>query len=135
MPAVRRSCQLRAGPTGSPVARVPNDGRASLVRHRDARDLPDVGQASARRFQHGARDRCAVELDKPGEGVLGGQVDLSFCRERPVGTDHARPYCAAAYVDHEDADGWPLFPWSGSGREDVSDWRVCPQDPRRHRLS
>ena len=48
--------------------------------------------------------------------VLGGQVDLSFCRERPVGTDHARPYCAAAYIDHEDADGWPLSPWSGSGR-------------------
>ena len=95
---------------------VPNDGRASLVRHRDARDPPDVGQAGARHFQHGARDRGAVELDKPGERVLGGQVDLSFCRERPVGTDHAGPYCAAAYVDHEDADGWPLFPWSGSGR-------------------
>ena len=126
MPAVRRSCQLRAGPTGSPVAASQTMVEPLWFVTRDARDLPDFGQASARHFQHGARDRGAVKLDKAGEGVLGGQVDLSFRRERPVGADHARPHCAAAYVDHEDADGWPLSPGRAPDEEDASDWRGAP---------
>jgi hypothetical protein len=73
-------------------------------------------EASARYFQYCARDSGPVKLDKAWEGVLGSQVDLSFRRESAVGTDHARLYRAAAYVDHEDADSWPPLPWSGSGR-------------------
>ena len=108
VPTVRRSCQPIPGPTGSPGAAVPHDGRAPLVgdphaRHR-ARRRPGRPPATS---STAAAMAAGVELDEPRRRGRGQHLDVVDVVDGPVRVDHAGAHARGPHVDDEDAGSRP----------------------------
>ena len=84
-PTVRRSCQPRPGPTGSPVARSHTIVDAALVG-----DADRVDRARGRRARRARASRHVVAIDaasnctRPSAGRVGQQLAARLVRERAV---------------------------------------------------
>ena len=68
VPAVRRSCHPRPGPSGTPGAGVPGDGRRPLGGDAEGLDRAGVGQGFAGDLDGGRGHGGGVELDQAGHG-------------------------------------------------------------------
>ena len=82
-----------------------------------------------RHLQHCFSEGGTVQLDQPRHRDLRSQANLPPGHDGTVGPDHARSYCAATYVDYEDADSPPLGSKFLLVGEDLSDAGRLHQGP------
>ncbi len=103
-PIVRRSCQPRPGPIGSPGRAIPDDRAGPLVGDADgdAPARPTVASTACAASSTLVAMSAASNSTRPGAGLVGGHGRYSSARRRSVVVDDGGPQAGRADVDHQE---------------------------------